>query len=96
MTSVHLGDTAKPTPEELDIVKNYLAAVTACRPKTDAILNPREQAAGRAVLSTWNEQEQLYIALSTGRLNWGQFNRMTEALERRMDRQLRGAIAAAM
>ena len=59
------------------------------------MLNPREQAAGRAILATWHEQEQLYIALASGRLTWGQFNRMTEALGRRMDRQLRTAMAAA-
>ena len=70
--------------------------MAACQPRTDAIIHPREQAAARAVLSTWQEQEQLYMALSSGRLSWGQFNRMTEALERRMDRQLRSAVAASI
>jgi len=95
MSSTHLGDTSKPTPEEQALARNYLSAVSACEPKTEAMLNPREQAAGRAILSTWHEQEQLYLALASGRLTWGQFNRMTEALGRRMDRQLRTAMAAA-
>ena len=58
------------------------------------MLSPREQSAGRAILTTWHEQEQLYIVLASGRLTWGQFNRMTEALGRRMDRQLRTPMAA--
>jgi hypothetical protein len=95
MSSTHLGDTSKPTAEEQALARNYLSAVSACEPKTESMLNPREQAAGRAILSTWHEQEQLYIALASGRLTWGQFNRMTEALGRRMDRQLRTAMAAA-
>jgi hypothetical protein len=95
MTSTHLGDTSKPTPEEQALAREYLAAVSACEPKAQSMLNPREQAAGRAILTTWHEQEQLYVALASGRLTWGQFNRMTEALGRRMDRQLRTAMAAA-
>jgi hypothetical protein len=95
MSSAHLGDTSKPTPEEQAPARDYLAAVSACEPNAQSILNPREQAAGRAILTTWHEQEQLYIALASGRLTWGQFNRMTEALGRRMDRQLRTAMAAA-
>jgi hypothetical protein len=95
MTSTHLGDTSKPTPEEQALAKEYLAAVSACEPNAQSMLNPREQAAGRAILTTWHEQEQLYVALTSGRLTWGQFNRMTEALGRRMDRQLRTAMAAA-
>jgi len=95
MTSAHLGDTSRPTPEEQALAKEYLAAVSACEPKPQSMLNPHEQAAGRAILTTWHEQEQLYIALTSGRLTWGQFNRMTEALGRRMDRQLRTAMAAA-
>jgi hypothetical protein len=95
MSSAHLGDTSKPTPEEQALARGYLSAVSACEPKTQAMLNPREQAAGRAILATWHEQEQLYISLASGRLTWGQFNRMTEALGRRMDRQLRTAMAAA-
>jgi len=95
MSSTHLGDTSKPTPEEQAMARSYLAAVSACEPNTQAMLNPREQAAGRAILTTWHEQQQLYIALASGRLTWGQFNRMTEALGRRMDRQLRTAMAAA-
>jgi hypothetical protein len=95
MSSAHLGDTSKPTPEEQALAKEYLAAVSACEPNAQSMLNPREQAAGRAILTTWHEQEQLYVALTSGRLTWGQFNRMTEALGRRMDRQLRTAMAAA-
>lgn len=95
MTSTHLGDTSKPTPEEQALAKEYLAAVSACEPSAQSMLNPQEQAAGRAILTTWHEQEQLYVALTSGRLTWGQFNRMTEALGRRMDRQLRTAMAAA-
>ena len=95
MTSAHLGDTSKPTPEEQALAKEYLAAVSACEPNAHSMLNPQEQAAGRAILTTWHEQEQLYVALTSGRLTWGQFNRMTEALGRRMDRQLRTAMAAA-
>lgn len=95
MTSAHLGDTSKPTPEEQALAKEYLAAVSACEPNAQSMLNPQEQAAGRAILTTWHEQEQLYVALTSGRLTWGQFNRMTEALGRRMDRQLRTAMAAA-
>ena len=95
MSSTHLGDTSKPTPEEQALAREYLAAVSACEPKPQSMLNPREQAADRAILTTWHEQEQLYIALASGRLTWGQFNRMTEALGRRMDRQLRTAMAAA-
>jgi hypothetical protein len=95
MSSTHLGDTSKPTPEEQALARGYLSAVSACEPKTESMLNPREQAAGRAILATWHEQEQLYIALASGRLTWGQFNRITEALGRRMDRQLRTAMAAA-
>jgi hypothetical protein len=94
MSSTHLGDTSKPTPEEQALAREYLAAVSACEPKPQSMLNPREQAAGRAILTTWHEQEQLYIALASGRLSWGQFNRMTEALGRRIDRQLRTAMAA--
>jgi hypothetical protein len=95
MSSTHLGDTAKPTPEEQALARDYLAAVSACEPKSQSMPNPKEQAAGRAILTTWHEQEQLYVALASGRLTWGQFNRMTEALGRRMDRQLRTAMAAA-
>ncbi len=95
MSSTHLGDTAKPTPEEQALAKEYLAAVSACEPSAQFMLNPKEQAAGRAILTTWHEQEQLYVALASGRLTWGQFNRMTEALGRRMDSQLRTAMAAA-
>ena len=83
------------SPEEQALAREYLAAVSACEPKPQTMLNPREQAAGRAILTTWHEQEQLYVALASGRLTWGQFNRMTEALGRRMDRQLRTAMAAA-
>jgi len=95
MSSTHLGDTSKPTPEEQALAREYLAAVSACEPNAQSMLNPKEQAAGRAILTTWHEQEQLYVALASGRLTWGQFNRMTEALGRRMDRQLRTAMAAA-
>ena len=95
MSSTHLGDTSKPTPEEQALAREYLAAVSACEPNAQSMLNPQEQAAGRAILTTWHEQEQLYVALASGRLTWGQFNRMTEALGRRMDRQLRTAMAAA-
>jgi hypothetical protein len=94
MTSTQLGDTTKPTAEEQALARDYLGAVSACIPRTDAMLNPRDQAAGRAILTTWHEQEQLYTALASGRLTWGQFNRMTEALGRRMDRQLRTAMVA--
>ncbi|WP_158047398.1 hypothetical protein [Skermanella pratensis] len=95
MSPANLGDTAKPTPEEQELARGYLSAIAACTPRTEAILNPRDQAAGRAILTTWHEQEQLYAALASGRLTWGQFNRMTEALGRRMDRQLRTAMVAA-
>ena len=71
MSSTHLGDTTKPTPEEQALAKEYLAAVSACEPNSQSMLNPKEQAAGRAILTTWHEQEQLYVALASGRLTWG-------------------------
>jgi hypothetical protein len=38
MSSTHLGDTSKPTPEEQALARDYLAAVSACEPKTQSMV----------------------------------------------------------
>lgn len=84
MGAAHIGDPARPDGTERAVLRRYRDSAARCTPVFDGKATGKALNLVRLIRDAWNEQTRALNQLAEGAIGWGDYNRITLLLDRRV------------
>jgi len=84
MGATHIGDPGQPDGAERAVLRRYRDSAMRCVPVFDGKARGKALNLVRLVRDGWTEQSRALNQLAEGAIGWGEYNRITLLLDRRV------------